>query len=877
MNKIIILIDRWRIYRKVNPGIKGLLNAIPKIKNKLLDKLTHEKLTHEKLTHKEALNETKERILRYTKIDDKIFYENQIDFSRELKTQDVKVLSYYLPQFHIIPENNLWHGRGFTEWTNVKSSSPYFKGHNQPPIPHSDIGYYKLSTPKTLELQFDQMRKSGVYGQIFYHYWFNGKLLLEKPAKMLLESKHIKMPFCFCWANENWTKTWDGNNKNILLEQNYSAKDALAFILYLIPFFKDKRYIKFSNRPVLFIYRPLLIDDLNAYISIWNKACASHNLQAPYLIGVLKDDLITNKKFKLMDAIVERPLHDWLDGKINSISSFLQPKMKSKVLLYDDVANFYIKNNSSNKLIPSVLSNFDNSPRYDRDSAHIVFGSTPKKFQEWLTSAIENVKKKTLSSNRFIVINAWNEWAESMHLEPDDKFGYAYLNSVGRALTNKKFKSVEAYSKKEIKKRNIVVMFDLKALKRLKNETYSAHLFFEGLKRAKALNNFNLLTFDTYIYKLLSKFNLKITLREKSKNRDPVTFLKFDDLYLVSDGAINSMIQMLDTYPRSIIWANILNNPAFTFPAKKLLNFDYVASEKNGISMYTTINLMHSKICIDADAFQIGLNNINTNEMFRVSTILRLHKIGGLKTLYKALLCLLSQSNTLVKPYIALQGFKKNELQELTTLLKKIPWYKDCKPIIKQFKGNKDIRSDMLNKTLMTVKSGFVAFLDFDDILYPNAYFGLASRLEKSGKNSTFGRVFSSISDNGLIVERKKEYLNNKTYYDFLFNNFIPIHSYMIDLDKINLNEIRFMHGMTYMEDYYLALQIFNQKNSDWESFNKPIFIGDYIYNSQNTNTLGLYNQKLKKNLLKYPKYIRDQKNIDILRAPLLRKILKKD
>ena len=156
---------------------------------------------------------------------DYMYYEDQRDYSKIIKHKNIKVLSYYLGQFHPIPENDEWHGKGFTEWTNVKRAYPLFKGHYQQHIPHTDLGYYILDNPEILKKQANMMKKAGVYGQIFYHYWFTGKLILEKPVQMLLKNKDIDMPFCFCWANENWTRRWDGEDDDVLLGQTYSKRN----------------------------------------------------------------------------------------------------------------------------------------------------------------------------------------------------------------------------------------------------------------------------------------------------------------------------------------------------------------------------------------------------------------------------------------------------------------------------------------------------------------------------------------------------------------------------------------------------------------------------------------------------------------------------
>ena len=370
-------------------------------------------------------------------------YEDQLDYSAKIVDKDVRVLAYYLPQFNPIPENDEWHGKGFTEWTKVQAANPLFKGHYQQHIPHDDIGYYLLDTPETLRMQARLMQKAGVYGQIFYHYWFSGKLILEKPAQMLLANPDIVMPFCFCWANENWTKRWDGNEDEILLGQNYSPDDAREFIQYLIPFFRDKRYIRIEGRPVIFIYRPSSIPDAQQYLDIWKEECAAAGLAAPYVGAVLTREA-THPGDYGMDAGVERVLYDWTNGNIPNINDYLEKyqPINGHVYPYQDVAEYYMSQDGGKDFtyFRSLVPMWDNTARYGTD-AYLLHGSTPERFQVWLESVIRYTKTTLPADRRFLLINAWNEWAEGAHLEPDSRYGYAYLNSVGRALAGIPYKA----------------------------------------------------------------------------------------------------------------------------------------------------------------------------------------------------------------------------------------------------------------------------------------------------------------------------------------------------------------------------------------------------------------------------------------------------
>ena len=368
----------------------------------------------------------------------RLFYERQLNFKDCIEHSSVKVLAYYLPQFHPTPENDEWHGPGFTEWTKVTASSPLFEGHYQQHIPHNDIGHYVLEDTNVMKKQAAMMQSAGVHGMIFYHYWFSGRLILEKPVRMLLSDKTVEMPFCFCWANENWTRRWDGNEDEILLKQTYNRDDARAFIQYLIPFFKDSRYIRVDDRPVVYIYRPSSIPIIGEYISEWKQECAKVGLKEPYLVAVLTRGAINPNEYGF-DAGVERVLHDWTDGNVDDIRGNLSfyNNFNGHIIDYDGVAKYYTTQFEKKPFtyFRSIVPQWDNTARY-REEAYIVHNSSPKSFQCWLESIIRYTKDNLPEDRQFVVINAWNEWAEGAHLEPDTAFGYAYLNSVGRALAS---------------------------------------------------------------------------------------------------------------------------------------------------------------------------------------------------------------------------------------------------------------------------------------------------------------------------------------------------------------------------------------------------------------------------------------------------------
>ncbi len=363
-------------------------------------------------------------------------YEDQVDYS-EYSRESTQVFAYYLPQFHRIPENDLWYGQGFTEWTSVRSARMFWPKHYQRHIPHRDIGFYSLESAETLKRQAEDMRKACVDALVFYHYWFSGKLILEKPSQILLANKNIEMPFFFCWANENWTRKWDGNDDEVLLSQTYSLSDAEAFMEYLIPFFKDYRYKKLDGRPLLNIYRVDLIPNIQEVVDVWKGVCSRHGVAAPYLIASKTRGVHDHSSYS-MDAEVERVLFDWTNGAVKSPERNLEvfPEYRGQILDYTEVARFYAyfnQNKSGPNKFRSLVPGWDNTARYG-DLSFALSGVSSKSFEYWLKALIEEAGH---NDSPFIFINAWNEWAEGAHLEADARYGYANLNSVGRAITGR--------------------------------------------------------------------------------------------------------------------------------------------------------------------------------------------------------------------------------------------------------------------------------------------------------------------------------------------------------------------------------------------------------------------------------------------------------
>lgn len=351
-----------------------------------------------------------------------------------------KILAFYLPQFHEIPENNKWWGKGFTEWTNVKKAKPLFNIHNQPRIPYKN-NYYNLLELETMEWQESLAKKYGIYGFCYYHYWFKGKKLLEKPLKQMLNSKKLHLPFCFSWANESWTRTWYGNNPEILMKQDYGGKkDWKKHFNYLLKFFKDKRYIKIGNKPLFLIYKSYQIKKLDEIIKYWNYLAIKNGFKGIYIIETL-----TPSQFEpasnLSEAVVfYEPGYTLYNKNYRKLQIDFKHKFnkifKNKYLLnrinYDKIYKEILKRNLGHfkkKVYLGSFVDYDDTPR-KKCNGFIFDNVTPKKFEKYLGLLL---KKSQEIKSEFIFLTAWNEWAEGAYLEPDKTNKYEFLKAISNA------------------------------------------------------------------------------------------------------------------------------------------------------------------------------------------------------------------------------------------------------------------------------------------------------------------------------------------------------------------------------------------------------------------------------------------------------------
>jgi lipopolysaccharide biosynthesis protein len=350
----------------------------------------------------------------------------------------IRAITIYLPQFHPIPENDEWWGKGFTEWTNVTKAKPLFKGHYQPHLP-ADLGFYDLRLAETRQAQAELAKKYGIHGFCYYHYWFNGRRILNEPLDRMLQLKEPDFPFMYCWANENWTRRWDGNSNEILLEQKYSIEDHKDHMVWLCEnVFSDSRYITVNGAPVFVIYRADIIPNIDDTIKIWRETAAKKGFKNIYICSLksMGSDGV-NPQNNGFDASIEfQP--DWTHLQKTDKWTLFKYKYninvgKNTVFEYDDyIKRMLAKEIPAFKEFPAVNPSWDNSAR-KKKFGFLFKNSTPAKFKYWFKEVMARFKPFSEEEN-FVFIIAWNEWAEGNHLEPDQKYGTGYLEAVKEVL-----------------------------------------------------------------------------------------------------------------------------------------------------------------------------------------------------------------------------------------------------------------------------------------------------------------------------------------------------------------------------------------------------------------------------------------------------------
>jgi GT2 family glycosyltransferase len=350
------------------------------------------------------------------------------------RQERVRALAFYLPQFHAIPENDAWWGEGFTEWTNVRRARPLYPGHAQPRTP-GDLGYYDLGAPDAREAQAALAARYGLTGFCYYYYWFNGKRLLERPLAEVLARSEPSLPFCVCWANENWTRRWDGFDDQVLIGQKYSAEDDRLFMESLLPVFADPRYIRIDGRPLFLVYRVQLLPDVRATAERWRQVCREAGVAEPYLVSVhsVHSDFEADPREWGFDAAVEFPPHG---GAVETAAPEGYDRSGGG-RFFDyarSAARFATRALPRYPLFRAVMPSWDNSPRRG-ERANVFLGSSPAVFERWLAAMVRQTRHLKHGDERIVFINAWNEWGEGNYLEPDQERGREYLRATARALT----------------------------------------------------------------------------------------------------------------------------------------------------------------------------------------------------------------------------------------------------------------------------------------------------------------------------------------------------------------------------------------------------------------------------------------------------------
>ncbi|RDJ00424.1 hypothetical protein DVT68_06405 [Dyella solisilvae] len=344
---------------------------------------------------------------------------------------DVKIIAFYLPQFHAIPENDAWWGAGFTEWNNVTRALPQFEGHEQPRLP-GELGFYDLRQPEVMRRQMQLAREYGVAAFCTYFYWFAGKTLLEAPLRRWLDDPGLSLPICLCWANENWSRRWDGRGDDILIGQEHGDADNVAFIAHVSSYLKDPRYLRVDGKPLLLVYRPGLLPSPKATAQRWREWCIEHDVGEIHLAYVQSFDRIDPRSIGF-DSAVEFPPNNTSLSPITAAQQLINPGFQGEVLDWRELAHAAeAAADPAYPCFPGVNPGWDNEPRRS-GRGRVFVHSSPRRYQQWLQHAIKAARRQQPSCP-MVFVNAWNEWAEGAVLEPDTRLGYAWLEATRRAV-----------------------------------------------------------------------------------------------------------------------------------------------------------------------------------------------------------------------------------------------------------------------------------------------------------------------------------------------------------------------------------------------------------------------------------------------------------
>jgi len=358
-----------------------------------------------------------------------------------------RLIAYYLPQYHPIPENDAWWGEGFTEWTNVRKAKPLFRGHQQPVEP-GELGYYDLRNPEIRERQAEMAREAGIEGFCYWHYWFGGKQLLERPFTEVLSSGKPDFPFCLAWANHSWTGIWFGEPDRILMEQTYpGVEDHVAHFNSLLPAFRDPRYLRVDDRPIFFVFQPANLDA--DWVELWRNLAEKAGLPGLWLVGIVKNasEALQIRTIGFDACTVSRTAGR--GTRLPALQNFMKKLLGERkavavyqrlfrkpfhIYRYADALPFIdLVAPPGMDFYPAVIPGWDNTPR-SGINGQVFVESSPEIFREHLQKASERVSVYP-EDHQLIIIKSWNEWAEGNYLEPDKKNGHAFLNTVKKFIS----------------------------------------------------------------------------------------------------------------------------------------------------------------------------------------------------------------------------------------------------------------------------------------------------------------------------------------------------------------------------------------------------------------------------------------------------------
>lgn len=366
------------------------------------------------------------------------------------KNEEIDIVAYYLTQYHPNEKNDEWWGKGVTEWNNVNQAVPQFVGHYQPRKP-GELGYYDLRIKENMKRQIELAQNYGVNVFCYYYYWFDGERLLEDPLNLFLNNKDLNMKFFYCWANENWTRRYSGTNEDVLMKITPEEHNYKKFIESVISNFKDERYYKINNKPVISIYRPSLIPNAKEVLEYWRRRVRQEIGKEIYIIAVQEKDSTvdwTNFGFDAETEFQPKQIqHNCKD--ITDTVKVVRKDFSGKIYDYRELVKnkkYVINENLKKKVYPAVMPMWDNTAR--RNFRGMIYhNSSPSLYKEWLYNAIKNARNNKKIEKTIVFLNAWNEWGEGAYLEPDSYYGYAYLEATYEAIKMANTESEEKFEK----------------------------------------------------------------------------------------------------------------------------------------------------------------------------------------------------------------------------------------------------------------------------------------------------------------------------------------------------------------------------------------------------------------------------------------------